>query len=311
MRTSELKRVSTADLADEQEHPDALAEHLERGAILAFPEGVLPLPGEDDLEFLRVELGKLISLKNISYHPKGDYLSGIKANAPSRERTRRILREHNARVSELLRRALPAYANDWHAGKVNFRPLQERGRALSRHSSNELVHVDAFASGATHGGRTLRFFTNIHPTEPRVWKSVGLFPELLDEFGRDAGILPLGPRGLRESAFDHARTGVLRTLTKLGIPQALTVDSSPYDRAMKRMHDTLKDNDAFQADEARNAFFEFPPFSSWMVLTDMVSHACVSGQHALVNTWTVPRASLVLPECAPYAVIEAKSAALR
>ncbi len=305
MQASRFTHVHEDDLARAD---NSLAERLERGDILFFEPGVLTLPSDDDLEFLRVELGRLISLKNISYHPHGDYLSGIKADAATRGRTQRILREHNAAATALVERALPAYAGGWNLGKVNFRPLQERGRELSRHSSNELVHVDAFASGATHGGRTLRFFTNIHPTESRVWKSAGLFPDLFEEFGRRAGVLPLGTRGLRESALDHARTGVLRALERVGIPQARTVDSSPYDRAMKRMHDTLKDDDSFQKDESRWAFFEFKPFSSWMVLTDMVSHACVSGQHALVNTWTVPRESLTLPECAPYAVIEANSA---
>ena len=278
------------------------ARSLEEGAILLFPPGVLELPPEDDLAFLREELARGMTLKNISYHPHGDYLSGLKG--AHRERTRSILRAHSERVTRFFGDLLPRYATHWDAGKVNFRPLQEKGRALSRHSSNELLHVDAFASGATHGGRTLRFFTNIHPTEERVWKSAGLFPELFEEFGRDAGIVPLPRRGLAEGPLDHALSGFLRALSRV-VPQARTVDSSPYDRAMKRMHDALKDDEAFQQDEARCSFFRFEPFSSWACLTDMVSHACVSGQHALVNTWTVPREALAAPEMAPYAVMSA------
>jgi len=290
------ERVVTAPAGDS-------AEALERGEILVFPPGSLALPSEDDLEFLRVDLGRRITLKNISYHAHGDYLSGIKSEPTVRERTKRILREHNQEVTRFLGRHLTQYVGGWHVGKVNFRPLQEQGRALSRHSSNELVHVDAFASGATHGDRTLRFFTNIHPSAPRVWKSAGLFPELLDEFGAAAGVRPLGPRGLTEGALDRLLTGTLRTLARLGVPQALTADSSPYDRAMKRMHDTLKDDDAFQKDEARCSFFEFPPFTSWICFTDMVSHACVSGQHALVNTWTVSQDCLVRPDLAPFELL--------
>lgn len=301
MEGPRVRDLSAGDLGGEP--TDELAECLERGEILRFEPGVLPLPPEEDLDYLRRELGRLITLKNISYHPAGDYLSGIKRDPEARSRTRRILREHNREVQGLLGRILPRYEAGWSAGKVNFRPLQERGRTISRHSSNELVHVDAFASGATHGGRTLRFFTNIHPTEPRVWKSAGLFPEILEEFGQRAGVLPLGPRGLREGPLDRARTGVLRTLSRLGLPQALTVDSSPYDRAMKRLHDTLKDDDAFQQDEGRCTVFDFPPHASWVVLTDLVSHACVSGQHALVNTWTIPRECLAAAELAPYELI--------
>ena len=40
-----------------------------------------------------------------------------------------------------------------------------------------------------------------------------------------------------------------------------------------------------------------------MVLTDLVSRACVSDQHALVNTWTVARARLVRPKLSPFAVM--------
>ena len=288
--------------------PADLAERLEQGSIVRFEPGALRLPAEEDQVFLRERLGELISLKNVSYHPRGRYLSGIKGDGPGRERTTRILADHHAAVEAFLAPLLPRYAAAWSQGKVNFRPLQERGRNLSRHSSNELLHVDAFASGATHGGRTLRFFTNIHPSEERVWKSAGLFTELYEEFGPRAGIRPLGGRGLREGPLDRTLTGFLRTLAGLGLPQALTVDSSPYDRAMKRMHDALKDDPAFQADEGRFTRFTFGPGSSWMVLTDLVSHACISGQHALVCTWTVPPRAQVRPELSPWAVMDATAA---
>lgn len=303
LTTSGVRDVTLTELVSQP--PGNLEERLECGDIVCFEPDALPLPPGADQVFLREELGALISLKNISYHPCGGYLSGLKGARQARELTARILAEHHATVEGFLAPLLPTYAAGWTPGKVNFRPLQERGRNLSRHSSNEFVHVDAFASGATHGGRTLRFFTNIHPVEPRVWKSAGLFPELYEEFGERAGVRPMGSRRLRERAPDRALSGVLRVLARLGLPQALTVDSSPYDRAMKRMHDTLKDDPVFQADESRCRRFEFAPRASWMVLTDMVSHACISGQHALVCTWTVPLAALARPELAPYAVMTA------
>lgn len=276
------------------------AERLERGAVLVFPPGAVPLPDEDDLRFLREELGERITLKNISYHPEGGYLSGLKRGGGVFERAKRILAERDGVARTFLSGVLPDYARDWHVGKVNYRPLEERGRQISRHSSNELVHVDAFASGATHGDRVLRFFTNVNPTEPRVWRSAGLFPELYREFGESAGILParLGA-GPAERAF----SGLLRGLAGMGLGQARMVDTSPYDRAMKRLHDRLKDDDAFQQDEARMVAMEFEPLSSWCVLTDMVSHACVRGRHALVNTYYVPLERCAVPELAPFHVM--------
>ena len=299
MGAPSLRTITADELArGVREDP---ARSLEEGSILLFPPGLLPLPPEDDLAFLREELARGMTLKNISYHPRGDYLSGL--HEPWRQRTKAILRAHSREVTRFFGSLVPRYAERWDEGKVNFRPLQERGRHLSRHSSNELVHVDAFASGATHGGRTLRFFTNIHPSEPRVWKSAGLFPELFAEFGETAGVVPLGRRGLAEGPLDRSLSGLLGLFARVGLPQARTVDSSPYDRAMKRMHDTLKDDDAFQQDESRCSRFEFGPFTSWACLTDLVSHACISGQHALVSTWTVPMGALSAPELAPYAVI--------
>lgn len=280
-----------------------LVERLERGDVLLFAPGALTLPPEEDLEFLRRELGALITLKNISYHPEGDYLSGIKRDPVRARRVRAILLEHNRQVQALLRASVPEYAADWRVGKVNFRPLQERGRALPRHSSNELVHVDAFASGATHGDRVLRFFTNIHPTEARVWKSAGLFPELFQEFGKSAGIASIGEGGLRPRLPERAFSGLLHAVARMGVAQPLAVDTSPYDRAMHRFHNYLKDDDAFQRDEDRCVRMEFPPFHSWAVLTDMVSHAAVSGQHALVNTFYVSQGCCVHPELSPINII--------
>ena len=278
----------------------ALAEALERGQVLTFERGMLPLPPDGDLAFLRDELPERLGLKNISYHPEGDYLTGFKGRGPARDRTHGILRAHAEATAAFTARALPGYARGWRRGKVNFRPLEEQGRALSRHSSNELVHVDAFASGATHGGRILRVFTNVHPTQPRDWVTSGGFPALFAEFGVAAG---LADSPLAERAPDRARSGLLRGLARLGLPHAMSVDSSPYDRAMKRMHDHLKDDDAFQNDAARKVPLRFEPFTSWAVLTDTVSHAVVSGRHALVATFVVDLADCALPELAPYHIL--------
>ncbi len=284
-----------------------LEEALERGRILYFAPASAPAPSEEDLVFLREELGERMTLKNISYHPTEGYLSGLH-DAALRARVERILREHDGAVRSFLGEVLPDYARDWRVGKVNFRPLQERGRELPRHSSNELLHVDAFASGATHGDRILRFFVNVHPTESRVWKSAGLFPELFAEFGAAAGVAPLDVQRLAEGPADRALSGLLRGAARLGLGRAMMVDTSPYDRAMHRFHNWLKDDDAFQSDEERCVRLEFPPFSGWAVLTDMVSHAAVSGRHALVNTYTVRRERCRVPALSPYQVMASSGA---
>jgi len=304
MCTVRLHALTQDDLARPLAPPPECC--LELGEILFFPPGLMTLPPEQDLAFLREELPRRITLKNVSYHPEGDYLSGIRGQRMAKERTRGILRAYGEAVSVFLARLCPHYVERWHAGKVNFRPFEEEGRDLPAHSSNELVHVDAFASGATHGGRILRFFTNVHPTKPRVWKSGGSFSELYTEFGSRAGIAGLGPDGLREKLSDRALSALIGLCVSAGLAPAATLDTSPYDRAMKRLHDTLKDDALFQEDQQRWVYFEFPPYSSWVVLTDIVSHAAVRGQHALVATWIVPLAGCAAPELAPYRVMTAE-----
>ena len=58
---------------------------------------------------------------------------------------------------------MPALAKNLRAGTCSFRPLEERGRNLKPHASNELVHIDAGAYGATNGDRILRFFRQRKP----------------------------------------------------------------------------------------------------------------------------------------------------
>ncbi len=51
--------------------------------------------------------------------------------------------------------------------------------------------------------------------------------------------------------------------------------------------------------------FRFGPFSAWMVFTDMVSHACLSGQHALIYTAVLPLENCRKPELAPINLLRA------
>jgi hypothetical protein len=78
---------------------------------------------------------------------------------------------------------------------------------------------------------------------------------------------------------------------------------SPYDRFMLSFHHFLKENRGFQ-DEGGKATLEFPAGSTWMVFTDMVSHAVLGGRYALEHTFIVSRGSLALPDKAPIAILE-------
>jgi len=273
----------------------AAAEHLERGDVLVFPLGLVPTPSAEDQDFLRTELPRALRLKNISYHVRGDYLSGLRGSIDVMERTRAVLRDWQAAVQEALGEFLPAYAAGWRPGKTNFRPVEERGRDLPRRSSNEYLHVDAFASGATHGDRVLRFFANIHPDSTRVWRTAGHLADLVARYGE-------GRVRVTPTVLDRAWSCVARGLALL-VPAAELLETSRYDRAMRRLHNRLKDDDTFQADTRGQTTLEFAPGTSWAVMTDVVSHAVTSGQHALVTTFHVRLCDCILPELAPWHVL--------
>ena len=284
--------------------PQEIEDAMERAEVVFFERSPVELPNESDLEFLRSGLPRELQVKNISYHPESDSIPRFEAAPEIKQRVERLLRAHGQRVEAFLRRSTPGFVPGWTLGTTSFRSIEEQGRNLKPRSSNELVHIDAGAYGATHGARILRFFVNIHPTRDRVWGTKGSFnalmsrhPELWEaaKAGRERVALANGP-------LDRLYSGFIRTLSRL-YPIVQVIDSSPYDRSMRRIHNYMKENPAFR--DSRDGYREihFPPLSAWMVFTDGISHSVLTGQHALVTTVIVPLANARTPELAPFNVL--------
>jgi hypothetical protein len=288
--SSRLASLGATDLSDELEHY----------RVVGFPESPLPLPPQDDLRFLRETLPPLLSRKNPSYHHESGRLSGIRAPRDIRERTSRILRAHSANVRAFLERVLPTLVPGWRVGTTSFRPMQERGREIDAHKSSERLHVDARAYGATHGDRILRFFVNANPSEERVWISRGPFPDVHARYAAEAGID--GPHDLRSGLLNRLFSGAVAGLGRLW-PTIRLADTSPYDRLMGRFHNFMKDSQAFQESPDGRVTVRFKPYSAWMVFTDSLSHACVSGQHAFIDTFIIPLRNCRFPELTPYHIL--------
>jgi hypothetical protein len=302
IQTYSLEQIDSAG-------PTALSDALERGSIVQFPRSPVPFPSREHLEFLRTEMPRHLRRKNVSFHPEVDRVVGIGGGATVRHRVGAILKEHSEEVRRFLQRAIEPLTRTWTVATSSFRPLQERGRALSAHASNERVHVDAGAYGATHGNRILRFFMNAHPSEDRVWISKGTFPEVYRRYGRAARVAPEGggPRSLAEGWGNRAYSRLLESAARMGIPMARLADTSPYDRLMRRFHNYMKDSPEFQESPQGHHRFAFPPGSAWMVFTDMVTHACISGQHAFIDTFIIPLSNCRHPALAPYALLQGVS----
>jgi len=287
---------------------------LESNHIVYFPRCPVPLPDEATLRSLCMELPSRLRLKNISYHPRQQRLSGLNVEGGSdpalHARTTAVLREHLQAVRAFLARVVPHLYAGWTDGKCSFRPMQERGRNLPPHASNELVHIDAGAYGATDGDRILRFFVNINEREDRVWASKGTLQRLLERHGAEAGLFDASGRlrvRIEKNAVDHLRSFAVQRLARFN-ELARALDSSPYDRAMRRLHNYMKDSDDFKADRDGYEEIRFPPGSAWMLFTDGVTHASVSGQFALVTTVAVRRSALHHPEFAPYSLLAGRAA---
>ena len=266
------------DAKDQEGWPAA----LEEGRIVHFARCPIALPSDGEQEFLRQGLSAFLKKKNVSYYPGAGKLTGLEAPPEVASRARAVLEAHAQRVRSFLESAMPGLTRGWTPGTSSFRPMEEQGRGLSAHASNELIHVDAGAYGATHGDRILRFFVNLNPTRERVWISKGPFADLWRRHAREAGLAP-GP--LDPALPEKLWSGALRGLSRV-FPLARVIDTSPYDRRMRRFHNWMKDTPSFQAPPHQR--FSFAPYSAWMVMTDGVSHACVCGQHALVDTFLVP-----------------------
>jgi hypothetical protein len=281
--------------------PYEIGDALERGDIVHFPECPIALIEEADLATLREQLPRQLHTKNVSYHPESDHVHGIQDNGPLRALAYKTLKTHSERVVGFLKQVIPDLTAGWTIGTSSFRPIQEQGRNLKPHASNELVHVDAGAYGATNGDRILRFFVNVNPIEDRVWATKGTFPFLFDRYGADAGVA--GKHDLDKTVLDRLRGGALRGLAKAGVKEAMVVDSSPYDRLMRRFHNYMKDSAEFQTRTDDREEMRFAPYSAWMVFTDTASHASLSGQHALVNTFLIRLAACRLPALAPINIL--------
>ena len=285
--------------------PARIADALERSRIVYFERCPLELPPADDLDFLREELPLQTRIKNVSYHPESDSIPRFDAPEPVRIRATAILKEHSRTVTRYLERIVPDMTPGWTVGTCSFRPLEEKGRALAPRSSNEIVHVDAGAYGATRGDRILRFFVNVNPAVDRVWGTKGAFSALLERHPELLAAAGGGSsrRGIDERLGDRAYRRSIAVLSRV-FPLLKVLDSSPYDRAMRRVHNHMKESEAFRGDSSGYRELRFPPFSAWLVLTDSVSHSVISGRHALVTTILVPLRNCRRPELSPYHVLE-------
>jgi hypothetical protein len=256
------------------------AAGLEGGAVLLLPDE--PFGPPPAVLFAQdVEGGA----KNLSYDPATGALKG----GPDQPERAQALAEALADFADwsqaLLGRIAPAYAPALRMGKTSFRPRPAE-KAISPRKDDRRLHVDAFPSQPARGRRILRVFRNVNPEgESRVWEVGEPFADYAARFLPKAR--PLAP-------------GQAWLMQALGLTKARR---SAYDQLMLGLHDAAKASDAYQTGAPRETL-AFPPGATWIVFTDCVPHAAMSGRYAFEQTFFLPVEAMVDPERSPLRVLE-------
>lgn len=271
-------------------------EQLERGEILVIDGTRFRIPASDRAALMKAAPASLRQ-KNISYAPSTGAIAGLRGTSTDRNFADAFAR-YSAAAVRFCAGLLAPYSASWRVELASFRPLEEHDRPLSITERNDLLHIDAFPGRPTNGARILRFFTNIHPDETRVWLTSDPIPGLAAR----AEFAAMMRNCARAAGSTSSRTinALMRAAARIGV--ALP-DRSSYDRAMLRLHDAMKRDAEFQADCPKYRH-EFVPGVSWLVFTDTVPHAVLAGQFALEQSFFIARESLITPEFAPLAVME-------
>ncbi len=264
--------------------PDAqrdLARALEGGAVLVLPDLAFPLSAAER-RFLSPQWSDGRA-KNISL--EGASIRGARGSAADLALLAAMVARFAANAADLVTALFPQYAPWVKRARTSYRTQPAVGRAVSWRKDDSRLHVDAFPSRPSRGERILRVFSNVNPTEPRVWRVGEPFEAMARTF------LPRVGRPLPGSA--HVLAAVRAT-------KGLRTE---YDHLMLGLHDRAKADMAYQQRCAQETV-PFAPGTTWLCFSDQVMHAAVSGQYMLEQTIHLPLSALVAPERSPLAVLE-------
>ena len=259
-----------------------LALALEQGKVLHLPELRFDLEDAEQIFYSPEWLsGKR---KNISL--EGNEVRGASGSPELLKQMGSMIRRYSEQSASLINRLFPNYTKHLNKARTSFRPGVVEGPPPSWKKDDSRLHVDAFPSRPNHGERILRVFTNVNPAGvPRVWRVGEPFEDAAKRF------LPQIPRQLPGSA---------------KLLHALKITKSPrseYDHIMLHLHDLVKADMAYQKN-APQLKFDFPPGSSWIVYSDQVLHAVLSGQFMMEQTFHLPPDRIYNPGTSPLMTLQ-------
>lgn len=259
---------------------------IESGQLLYFPNLAFPLTQQEQ-QALSPDCVSTKS-KNISFDLLTDELKGLASHVPDEQITiiHNIVERYAISAQDFIHTLFPQYVKGLLVGRTSLRPVEISDRPTSYRKDDKRLHVDAFPANPNHGMRILRVFTNINPHgQPRVWKIGEPFEQVVQRF------LPR----LRAPI-----PGLAPVLNWLGITKSRR---SLYDHYMLQLHDKMKADNDYQQNASQQEI-AFPANTTWVVQTDQVSHAALSGQHLLEQTFYLPVESMLDESNAPLRILE-------
>lgn len=263
---------------------DSAVEALEGGKVLYFPRLAFDLASKEE-RYLTPATADARA-KNVSFDPKTGKVKGALGSEADIAAITEMMRRYYEYTRKLVITLLPRYASALEPGRTSFRPVEIKDRPISARKDDTRLHIDAFQSTPTGGRRILRVFTNVNRDgKGRHWRLGAPFEEMAGNF------VP----GLPKQS-----PGAAWLLKAARITKGKRTD---YDHMMLNLHDTMKADDDYQARVVQNEF-HFPPRSTWLVFTDMTSHAAMGGQHMFEQTFYLPVSAMENEARSPLRVLE-------
>ncbi len=222
--------------------------------------------------------------KNVSFDYPTQRIGGVQScesNIVLNGLLKNFMQNYSLFAYKLVVDLFPQYEKALLWGRTSYRPAEIKGRTISKRKDDTRLHIDSFPATPVYGKRILRVFCNVNPYgEPRVWHVGEPFSKVISHFA---------PK-LPTYSYSFAKLLFLLKVTK-------TLRSA-YDHYQLNLHDTMKLDDHYQR-YAPKQRIDFPAQSTWIVFTDQVSHAALSGQYLLEQTFYLPVPAMAMPETSP------------
>ena len=259
-----------------------LITDLESGKVLHFTNLEFPV-SEIEQQYFTSEIRDKKS-RNISLNISGE-LKGAIRNNEAESNLAAMMTRYRTQSHLLVNTILPRYKDHLHLAPTSFRPNQIVTRNQSWRADDKRLHVDAFPSRPNYGERILRVFINVNPNKvPRVWRIGEPFEAIVDRFLADTKPY---------SAWQA------KVLNAFGITKSLR---SEYDHLMLQLHDSMKRDLNYQRN-CPQLTVEFPTGSVWICFSDQTSHAAMSGQFMMEQTFHLPALNQYNPNTSPLAIL--------